>query len=143
MLRAAIVFFELEDLRALEVFFEAQDHAVIAAAPRVDRLIVVADDRDVVVLGGEQRDEAVLRDIDVLILVDQHVLEALLVLAPGVRVALEQIDRADDQIVEIERVGFGQAALVFLIDVADALAQRMPSASRDIAPAKSARSWLC
>ena len=123
MLSAAIVLFELEDLRALEVFLEAQDHAVIAAAPGVDRLIVVADDRNVAVVGGQQRHEAILRDIDVLILVDQHVLEALLVLAPGIRVAFQQIDRTDDQIVEIERVGLGQAALVFLIDVADALAQ--------------------
>ena len=49
--RAAIVFLELEDARAREVFFEAQDHAVVAAAPRIDRLVVVADDGDVPVSG--------------------------------------------------------------------------------------------
>jgi hypothetical protein len=99
-------------------------HPMVAAAPRIDRLVVVADDGDIAVMSREQGDEAILGGVDVLVFVDQHVFEALLVLAPRGGVALEQIDRAHDQIVEVERVGLGQPALVFLIDVAEALAQK-------------------
>ena len=121
-LRRAVVLFELEDLRAREVFLEAQDHAVVAAAPRVDRLIVVADDRDVAVLLGERRDEAVLRVVDVLVLVDQDVLELRLIARARVFVVVEQLDRAGDQVVEVEPVGLGQAAVVLAVDVGVALA---------------------
>ena len=121
-LRRAVVLFELEDRRAGEVFLEAQDHAVVAAAPRVDRLVVVADDGNVAVLLGQRRHQTVLGVVHVLVLVDQNVLELGLIARARVFVVVEQPDRAGDQVVEVESVGFGQAAVVLAVDVGVALA---------------------
>ena len=117
-----VVLLELEDLRALEVFLEAQDHSIVAAAPRIDRLVVVTDDRNVLVLVGEQRDEPVLREVDVLVLVDQHVAELRLIPHARLIVFFEERDRARDQVVEVEPVGLLEAPLVLTIDLRVALA---------------------
>jgi hypothetical protein len=74
------------------------------------------------VVGGEQRDEPILRGVDVLILIHEHVLEALLILLAGCFVALEQVDRANDEIVEIQRVRLGEPALILGVNVGDPLA---------------------
>ena len=120
-LRAAIILFELEDLRAGEVFFEAQDVFVIAAAPRIDRLVVVADDGQVAVLLGQDRAEAVLGEVDVLVLVDQDVAEFVLIARAHVAVGFEQPDRLTDQVVEVETVALAQTPVVLVVDLGDAL----------------------
>ena len=83
----AVVLLEPDHLRAGEVALEAQDVADLGAAPAVDRLVVVADDGDVAVPGGEQPQPEVLRDVGVLVLVDQDVAEPALVALQHVRVA--------------------------------------------------------
>ena len=55
---------------------EAQDPAHIGEPPGVDRLVVVADDEEVVLRRGQEADEPELRRVDVLELVDAHVGEA-------------------------------------------------------------------
>ena len=62
-----------------EGVLELHDVAQVGAAEAVDRLVAVADDRDVAVATGEQQDELVLGDVGVLVLVDENVLEALAV----------------------------------------------------------------
>ena len=49
MLGRAVVSLELDDDRAGEVFFKAQDVVDFSAAPAVDRLVVIADAADVYV----------------------------------------------------------------------------------------------
>ena len=71
---------------------------------------------------GKQRDELVLREVDVLILIDEDVAELRLIAHARFVVALEQLDRAPDQIVEIEAVRLFEAAFVFAIDLRVALA---------------------
>ena len=73
-------------------------------------------------ISREQCDETVLRRVHVLVLVDENVLKALLIFPTDLFVALEQIDRTNDQIVEVERVRLGKPPLVFRIDVGDTLA---------------------
>ena len=46
-LRRAVVLLELDDGRVRVVALEVEDVAQVGAAPRVDRLVVVADDREV------------------------------------------------------------------------------------------------
>src|SRR6185369_1823530 len=46
-LRRAVVLLELDDRRIRPVALEVEDVAQVGAAPRVDRLVVVADNREV------------------------------------------------------------------------------------------------
>ena len=76
----AVVLLEPDHRGAGEVLLEAQDVADLGAAPAVDRLVVVADAADVAVAAGEQPQPEVLRDVGVLVLVDEDVAEPALVL---------------------------------------------------------------
>ena len=96
----AVVALEPDDLRAGKILLEAQDVVDLGAAPAIDRLVVVADAADVrrafagsaargaCASRARQRQAAcasepqpqVLRDVGVLVLVDQDVFEAALVL---------------------------------------------------------------
>ena len=76
MARRAVVLLEPDLLRAGEVALEAQDVLHLRAAPAVDRLVVVADGADVPLLAGEELQELELRDVRVLVLVDEQVAEA-------------------------------------------------------------------
>ena len=111
-LRRAVVLFEQDDARFGKVALEVEDVADVGGAPRVDRLVGVADDADVAVLAGEQPRELVLGDVRVLELVDQDVQEALLVLLAHVVVVAEQLDRLHDHVVEVEGVVLGKQILV-------------------------------
>ena len=104
-----------------EVLLEVEDVADVGAAEAVDRLRVVADDREVAPLAGEQRQPAVLGVVGVLVLVDEHVAERLLVALAHLREELEHVDGAHEQVVEVHRVAAHQLALVELVGVGDRL----------------------
>ena len=72
-MRAAKILFELDDLSAGEEFGKFEHVAKGRAAKRIDRLRLVADNRDVIVRGGKQTDDLRLQLVGVLILVDHHV----------------------------------------------------------------------
>ncbi len=106
----AVVALELDDGRLGPVALEVEDVAQVRAAPRVDRLVVIADDAQVVVLLGERPDPQVLRPVRVLVLVHVQVAPALLVLGEHLRRLLEQADGLEQQVVEIERARRAGAA---------------------------------
>ena len=85
MRRRAVIALEPDDLGAGKILLEAQDVVDLGAAPAIDRLVVVADAADVVVALGEQPQPEILRDVGVLIFVDQHVFEAALIVLEHVR----------------------------------------------------------
>ena len=76
----------------------------LGAPPTIDRLVVVADATDIAAAPGEQPEPQILGDIGILIFVDQHELEALLILGKHVRVLLEQPQILQEQIAEIDGV---------------------------------------
>ena len=90
----AVVLLQADDHRVGIVALEVEDVADLGAAPAVDRLVVVADHAQVAVARGEQVGEPVLHRVGVLVLVDQHVQEAVAVAVEHVRVLLEQAHRA-------------------------------------------------
>ena len=100
-----------------EVVLEVEDVADVGAAEAVDRLVVVADDAQVAVLLGEQLEPAVLGAVGVLVLVDEHVAEAAPVAVAHLLEELEQVHAAEQQVVEVHRVGRVQARLVEVVDV--------------------------
>ena len=89
-----------------------------------ETLILIADHHDVAVLLGEHPHQLPLRDVGVLELVDQDVPEAAAPPLPGVEVVAEQVHRLHQEVVEIERGGLEQAALVLAVHVGDALLGR-------------------
>ena len=108
----AVVLLELDHLRLGEVALEVEDVADVGVAEAVDRLVLVADDHQVAVLGGEQLQQPVLGVVGVLVLVDEDVAEGA---APALAHLLEQlegVDRAHQQVVEVHRVGGEHPLLV-------------------------------
>src|SRR5207302_6033695 len=77
-LRRAIVLLELHDVRVRVIALEVENVADIRAAPAEDRLIVVPDDREVLLVRGEVAQQDVLRAVGVLVFVHQDVLVAVL-----------------------------------------------------------------
>ena len=146
----AVVLLELDHARVGEVVLEVEDVADVGAAEAVDRLRVVADDREVAVpdragvgrtvarlraaalrrapAADEQLQQPVLRVVGVLVLVDEHVAEGVAVALADLLEQLQQVDGAEQQVVEVHRVHAVQVALVDVVDVGDHLLERRADA---------------
>ena len=121
-LRGAVVLLQQNGFRVGVVDLELRDVADRGAAEGVDRLVCVADDdqlarRDIRRTGSglvadQLADQDVLRVVGVLVLVDHHVAEPAAVVIRDLRESLQDVDRRHDQVVEVERVGLAQPALV-------------------------------
>ena len=74
-------------MRVGEGVLEVEQVADLRAAEAVDALVGVADDADVAVRRPERDDELVLGAVGVLVLVDEHVHEAVLVALEHIGVA--------------------------------------------------------
>ena len=108
----AVVLLELDHGGVRLVALEVEDVAQVGPTPRVDRLVVVADDAQVVVARRERPDPQVLGPVRVLVLVDVEVAPALLVAGEHGRRLLEQAHRLEQDVVEVERAHRPQPALV-------------------------------
>src|SRR5262245_15759090 len=125
----AIIALEANDLGAGKVVLEAQDVIDLGAAPAVDRLVVIADAADIFehsprLLHGsrhrfgalplpacgrarqccalpQQPQPEILRHIGVLVLVDQHVAEAGLILAQHLALLAEKTDALEQEVAEV------------------------------------------
>src|SRR5579863_4154733 len=112
----AVVLLEADDARAGIVLLESQDVLDGRATPAVDRLVLVADHAEVLVRARQQAYQLVLDAIGVLILIDQDVAKALVVLPANIVRRIEESRRLEKQIVEVERVRLPQFALVEIED---------------------------
>ena len=126
--RRAVVLLELDRLRLGPVALEVEDVADVGTAPRVDGLVVVADDHEVSVAAREHLRDLVLCLVGVLVLVDQDVPETAPVLVAHVGVVTEQDVRVEEQVVEVERVGPQQPLLVGPVDAGDGLVRGVADA---------------
>ena len=90
-----------------------------APAPAVDRLIVVADDRDVSAFVRQQRDQLQLQFIRVLELIDHEVAKPVSPAIAHVRMLAQQSHRERKQIVEVDGVQSFQLSLVAREDSAE------------------------
>ena len=111
-LRAAVVLLELHDGRVGVVALEVEDVPHVGAAPREDALIVVTDDREVLLEAGEVPQQLVLRAVRVLVFIDEDVLVAVLPPLEGAIARREKADREEQQVVEVERVVLAQQRFV-------------------------------
>ncbi len=140
LLRGAVVLLQADDLRVRVVALELEDVADVGAAPRVDALVVVAHHGEVAVRAGEQVGEPVLGVVGVLVLVDEHEAERLLVVLQPVRIALEQLDRLHQKVVEVHGVHLGVALLVELVGVGRHL-RVAPALVAELGGPHAAGSW--
>jgi hypothetical protein len=108
----AVIELEVDQLRVRVVLLEVENVADVGLAPAVDRLVGIADDEEVAVLGGEGGDKDVLDAVRVLVLVDQDVAEALLVSVEESRHLVEELDRQSEEVVKVDGVCLAQQALV-------------------------------
>src|SRR4030095_8293240 len=73
----SVVLLEPNHLRAREILLEAENVGDFGPAPRIDRLVVIADAAQVAMRLGQQLQPVILRSIGVLIFVDQYISEPL------------------------------------------------------------------
>jgi hypothetical protein len=112
----AVILLEPDDQRAGEIALEFEDVADLGAAPAVDRLVVVADAAQILVLLRQQPQPQILRDVGVLVLVDQQVTEAALIAGEDLGVGGEQRQIVQQQIAEIDRVHGREAFLIVAVE---------------------------
>ncbi len=114
-----VVLLEANDRRVAVIVLEIEDVPNVRPAPTVDRLVLVADHADVVVLLAQQAHQLVLAAVGVLIFVDHQVRNPPVIQLPGSLVVVEQADRFQQQVVEIKRVGVAQRLFVLLVEHRD------------------------
>ena len=114
----AVVLFQFDHFGVGKILFKIEDVADVRPAPAVDGLVVVADHAEVALLAREQAHQFVLRGVGVLILVHQYVVEAVAVIGKHRRLAGQQFQRFEQQIVKVEGVVAAQALLVAGVDLA-------------------------
>ena len=114
----AVVLLQLDDLAVREVLLELQDVADIRAAPAVDGLIVVTHHAQVALAPGHQPHKLVLGDVRVLILVHQNIVELVLIVLQHRRMLAQQLQRLDEQIVEVQGVVAAKGDFIFFIGLA-------------------------
>ncbi len=115
-LRGAVVLLELDDFGALVIVFEAKNVGDRGAAPAIDRLVVIADDGEVIVLAGEVREQLVLGGVGVLELVDHQEAPLLAVGARERRIFAKDLEHAHDQIAKVEAVLGLQTFLIVFVE---------------------------
>ena len=72
-----------------------------STAKFVDRLVIVANDADVVGAARQQPHQMELRNARVLVLVHDDIAKAVLVVFPRFRVILQQFDGVENQVVKV------------------------------------------
>ena len=114
--RRAVVLLEPDDQRVREALRDAEQMRRARAGEPVDRLEVVADDAEVITLAEPQVEQGLLEQVDVLVLVDRErpVLRAEGIARAGI--ALEEVDREREQILEVDHPFRGLARLVVAVD---------------------------
>ena len=107
-----IVLLELDHSRVRVIAFEVEDVAHVGAPPAEDRLVVVADDGEVLAVPGEVAEEHVLRTVGVLVLVHEDVLVAVLPALERAVGRLEQPAAEEQEVVEVDGVVLSKELVV-------------------------------
>ena len=106
---------DLEGIR--KVAGEAADVSDVAPAPAIDRLVIVADDEETFMVGGQRFEPAILGEVDILIFVGEEAIEPRGPEIPVVFIALQGEGWPEQQIAKISRVSLTQTMLIIGIDL--------------------------
>ena len=108
----AVVLFELDDAQLWVVLRQAPQVVQRGAAPAVDGLVVIAHGGEVPPRADQAFEQLVLGGVGVLVLVDQHMAQALLPLGPHIGVRAQELEGQADQVVKVHTLVGAQALLV-------------------------------
>ena len=108
----AIIALEPDDFRARKIRLEAQDVVDLGAAPAIDRLIVVADATDVLAPLRQQPQPQILDRVGVLIFVDEHIFEPVLILFQDLGIFAKETQAFEQKVAEIGGVEDFQPLLI-------------------------------
>ena len=110
--RAAMVHLQVDAPEARKRRIESEDPAHVGQAPTVDRLVVVAHEEDPIRRRREQERQTQLRAVDVLDLVDEQMGAAVAPPREQGRIVVESVQRAPDQVVEVQTAALRDRSLV-------------------------------
>ena len=112
VLRGAIILFQPNDPRPLELPFKAEDIGDIRTPEAVNALVIVTHHADVPGRSCQQLGQLVLQRVGVLILVYEDIAELPLVVLPHIRRRLQQAHRVPQQIIKVQRIGLTELFIV-------------------------------
>lgn len=104
--RAAIILGHKNGLATLMCIGEIEQVSNIGTAPRINRLIRIANDEQIAVVFNEFFHERDLQRVDILKLVDHDVFKTLLPLQRNIGEMVENMQRDNDEVVVIESKAF-------------------------------------
>ena len=119
VLGGAVVLLQPDDPGPLILVLKGEDVLDGGPPEAVDGLVVVAHHADVLPFPRQQGGQLVLEVVGVLILVDEHIAELVLVVTAHVLKVPQQTHRVQDQVVEVQGVGLPEAALILHVDPGD------------------------
>ena len=108
----AIIALKTDHGCAGKILLEAQNIIHLGTAPAIDGLIIIAHAANVALARRQQTQPEILRNIGILILIHEDILEAPLILRNNFRIFLKQADRLKQQITEISSIKNFQALLI-------------------------------
>ena len=112
----SVILFQLDHRGVWKILFKVQDVADIRTAPAVDRLIVIAHHAQVLALLREQPHKHILRIIGILILIYMDITDFSLICFQHRRMQGQKLQRFNNQVVKIQRVGAFQLFFIGVID---------------------------
>ena len=126
---AAVILLQPDGAAVFILLLKAEDVLNGGAPELVNALVVVAHHTDVAPAPCQQRGEQILQVVGILILVDQHILEAPLPVCPYILLLLQQLHREEDQVVKVHGVGREHPAHILAVNLSDADAADVPALS--------------
>ena len=114
--RRTVVALQPDHPRARKIALEAQDVADLGAAPGIDRLVVVADAAEIAMPLRQCPKPQILRDVGILVLVDEHIAELPLILRRDFRVLAKDREPVQQQVAEIDGVQRLEPLLVLAVE---------------------------
>ena len=100
----AVVLLKTDDFRLWKYLFKVQNIHNIGTAEFVDGLVIIADNTQILVAGGEKAEQCKLSRVRILVLIHKEKAEAFLILAKNFRFFLKQFYGFHDEVIKIKRI---------------------------------------
>ena len=108
ILGRAVILLQADDTGTLILRLKAENVFNIGTPETVDALVIVSHHADVAVSSGQKAGQQILEMVGVLVFVDQHIAELALVVFPGRFVTLQQANRVQNDVIEVQCIGILQ-----------------------------------
>ena len=90
----------------MELFVKVQQESLVRAAPCIDCLIRITDNKEIIVIFTQHLHQFILRRIDILKLINHDIFQTLLPFQQNIRMCFENMYRHKDQIIVVKAEAF-------------------------------------